>query len=37
MLFRATVAENIPYGKPGASMIEIEEAAQLAGADGFIQ
>jgi ABC-type multidrug transport system fused ATPase/permease subunit len=37
MLFRATVAENISYGKPGASMHEIEEAAQLAGADGFIR
>jgi ABC-type multidrug transport system fused ATPase/permease subunit len=37
MLFRATVAENISYGKPGASMAEIEEAARLAGADEFIQ
>ena len=37
MLFRATVAENISYGKPGAVMTEIEEAAQLAGADGFIR
>jgi ABC-type multidrug transport system fused ATPase/permease subunit len=37
MLFRATVAENISYGKPGASMAEIEEAARLAGADGFIR
>jgi ATP-binding cassette subfamily B protein len=37
MLFRATVAENIAYGKPGASMEEIEEAARLAGADGFIR
>jgi ABC-type multidrug transport system fused ATPase/permease subunit len=37
MLFRATVAENIAYGKPGASMAEIEEAARLAGADGFIR
>ena len=37
MLFRATVAENISYGKPGASMPEIREAAQLAGADGFIR
>jgi ATP-binding cassette subfamily B protein len=37
MLFRATVAENISYGKPGASMTEIEEAARLAGADGFIR
>jgi ABC-type multidrug transport system fused ATPase/permease subunit len=37
MLFRATVAENISYGKPGASMAEIEEAARFAGADGFIR
>jgi ATP-binding cassette, subfamily B, bacterial len=37
MLFRATVAENISYGKPGASMEEIEEAARLAGADEFIR
>ncbi len=37
MLFRATVAENIAYGKPGAAMEEIEEAAQLAGADSFIR
>ena len=37
MLFRATVAENIAYGRPGASMEEIEEAARLAGADGFIR
>ena len=37
MLFRATVAENIAYGKPGASMEEIEEAARLAGADEFIR
>ena len=37
MLFRATVAENISYGKPGASIEEIEEAARLAGADDFIR
>jgi len=37
MLFRATVAENIAYGKPGASIEEVEEAARLAGADGFIR
>ncbi len=37
MLFRATVAENIAYGKPDASMQEIEEAARLAGAHDFIQ
>jgi ABC-type multidrug transport system fused ATPase/permease subunit len=37
MLFRATVAENISYGKPGAAVEEIEEAALLAGADEFIR
>src|SRR5215210_5126258 len=37
MLFRATVAENISYGRPGASIEEIEEAARLAGADDFIR
>lgn len=37
MLFRATVAENVAYGKLGASIEEIEEAARLAGADGFIR
>jgi ABC-type multidrug transport system fused ATPase/permease subunit len=37
MLFRASVAENIAYGKPGATMEEIGEAARLAGADGFIR
>jgi ATP-binding cassette, subfamily B, bacterial len=37
MLFRATVAENIRYGEPGATREEIEHAAGLAGADGFIR
>jgi ATP-binding cassette, subfamily B, bacterial len=37
MLFRATVAENIAYGKPGATREEIERSAELAGADGFIR
>ncbi len=36
-LFSGTVAENISYGKPGASMEEIEKAAKLAGADEFIR
>ncbi|MBA2692635.1 MAG: ABC transporter ATP-binding protein [Rubrobacter sp.] len=36
MLFRASIAENIAYGKPGATMAEIEHAADLAGASGFI-
>ncbi len=37
MLFRATVAENIAYGRPGATREEVERAAELAGADGFIR
>ncbi len=37
MLFRATVAENISYGRPDATRGEIEHAAELAGADGFIR
>jgi ATP-binding cassette subfamily B protein len=37
MLFRASVAENIGYGKAKATRGEIEHAAELAGADGFIR
>ena len=36
-LFSGTVAENIAYGKPGASRTEIETAARMAGADGFVR
>ena len=36
-LFSGTVAENISYGKQNATREEIEEAAKLAGADGFIR
>ena len=36
-LFSGTVAENIAYGKPGATQDEIVPAAKLAGADGFIR
>ena len=36
-LFSGTVAENIAYGKPGATPDEIVAAAKLAGADGFIR
>ena len=36
-LFSGTVAENIAYGKPGATREEIIAAARLAGADGFVQ
>jgi ATP-binding cassette subfamily B protein len=37
MLFRATVAENIGYGKSGATREEIEHSAELAGAEEFIR
>ncbi len=36
-LFTDTVRENIRYGKLGASDEEVEEAAKLANADGFIR
>lgn len=35
-LFSGTVAENIAYGRPGATEKEIEHAAELAGAHAFI-
>ena len=35
-LFSGTVAQNIAYGKPGATREEIIEAARLAGAERFI-
>ncbi|WP_259654880.1 ABC transporter ATP-binding protein [Gluconacetobacter dulcium] len=36
VLFHRSLAENIAYGRPGASMAEIEEAARQANAAGFI-
>lgn len=36
-LFHRTIAENIAYGKPGATQEEIELAAKLANADEFIR
>jgi ATP-binding cassette subfamily B protein len=36
-LFTASVAENIAYAQPGATMEEIEAAARRAQADGFIR
>ncbi|MFD0670347.1 ABC transporter ATP-binding protein [Cohnella sp. GCM10027633] len=36
-LFSTTIKENISYGVPDASMEQIEEAARLAQADGFIR
>lgn len=37
LLFHRSVAENISYGKPGASMDEIREAAARANALEFIE
>jgi ATP-binding cassette, subfamily B, bacterial len=37
LLFRATVWENIAYGKPGAARAEIIKAAELANAHEFIE
>jgi len=37
LLFGGTIAENIGYGRPGASEAEIREAARLANAEEFIQ
>lgn len=36
ILFHRSLAENIAYARPGASMAEIEEAARLANAHDFI-
>jgi ATP-binding cassette subfamily B protein len=36
VLFHRSLAENIAYGRPGASMTEIERAARLANAHDFI-
>ncbi|KAJ1623399.1 P-loop containing nucleoside triphosphate hydrolase protein [Pavlovales sp. CCMP2436] len=36
VLFDGTIAENIAYGKPGATQAEIEAAARSANAHGFI-
>jgi len=37
IILPATIAENIAYGKPDASMDEIEAAAQAANASAFIE
>jgi ABC-type multidrug transport system fused ATPase/permease subunit len=37
LLFGGSIAENIAYGKPGASAEEIEQAARRANAHEFIQ
>ncbi|WP_428296580.1 ABC transporter ATP-binding protein [Hyphomicrobium sp.] len=36
ILFHRTLAENIGYGRPGASQAEIERAARLANAHDFV-
>lgn len=36
LLFGGSIAENIVYGRPGASDAEVREAARLANADEFI-
>ncbi|YBV94963.1 ABC transporter ATP-binding protein/permease (plasmid) [Phyllobacteriaceae bacterium JZ32] len=36
ILFHRSLAENIAYGRPGATMREIEQAAKLASAHDFI-
>jgi ATP-binding cassette subfamily B protein len=37
VLFSTTVAENIGYGRPGASQARLRAAAEAAGAAGFIE
>ena len=37
VLFSASVADNIRYGRPGATMEEIVEAARVANADRFVR
>jgi ATP-binding cassette, subfamily B, bacterial len=37
LLFSGTVADNIGFGRPGASQADIERAAEVAGADEFIR
>jgi ATP-binding cassette subfamily B protein len=36
VLFNTTIADNIGYGKPGASLAEIKQAAELASLHDFI-
>ncbi|MDQ0392853.1 ABC transporter ATP-binding protein [Labrys monachus] len=36
ILFHRSLAENIAYGRPGATMAEIEQAARLANAHDFV-
>ncbi len=36
-VFGVSIRDNIAYGRPDASLAEVEEAARLAAADGFIR
>ncbi|WP_284036710.1 ABC transporter ATP-binding protein [Neobacillus sp. 114] len=36
-LFSGTIKENIMYGNPAATQEEVQEAAKMAGAEGFIK
>lgn len=36
-LFSATIAENIRFGRPEATLVEVKEAAKIANADSFIR
>ncbi len=36
-MFSGTIYENIAYGLPGATLAQVQAAAEMAGADGFIQ
>jgi subfamily B ATP-binding cassette protein MsbA len=36
ILFHASIRQNIAYGKPGATLAEVQRAAELANADEFI-
>ena len=36
-LFHRTIAENIAYGRPGASLEDVQDAARAAHADAFIR
>ncbi len=36
ILFSTTIAENIRYGRPGATQAEIEAAARMANAESFV-
>ena len=37
VILPTTIAENIAYGRPQATLAEIKQAAELAGANGFIE